>query len=63
MLHILVKVYQTTSYTEFNKLFELTELDMCWALSLVSRDVFPTPPVPEFTSTNVAPTGPIKVQV
>jgi hypothetical protein len=28
MPRILVKVYQTTSNTEFNKLFELTELDM-----------------------------------
>jgi hypothetical protein len=40
MLRILVKVYQTTSNTEFNKLFELTELDMPQALSFVSCDVF-----------------------
>jgi hypothetical protein len=40
MLHILVKVYQMTSNTEFNKLLELTKLDMCQAPSLVSHDVF-----------------------
>jgi hypothetical protein len=40
MLHILVKVYQTTSNTEFNKLFELTELNMRQAPSSVSHDVF-----------------------
>jgi hypothetical protein len=40
MLHILVKVYQTTSNTEFNKLFELTKLEMPQALSLVSHDIF-----------------------
>jgi hypothetical protein len=40
MLRILVKVYQTTSNTEFKKLFELTKLDMRQAPSSVSRDVF-----------------------
>jgi hypothetical protein len=34
---ILVKVYHMT---ELNKLFELTKLVMCWALSLVSCDFF-----------------------
>jgi hypothetical protein len=40
MPRILVNVYQTTSITEFNKLFELTKLDIRRAPSLVSRDVF-----------------------
>jgi hypothetical protein len=40
MPRILVKLYQTTSKTEFNKLFELTKLEMRQALSSVFRDVF-----------------------
>jgi hypothetical protein len=40
MPSILVKVYQTTSNKELNKLFELTDLDMHQAPSSVSRDVF-----------------------
>jgi hypothetical protein len=39
---ILVKVYEKTSNTEFNKLFELTKLDMEHALSSVSCNVSST---------------------
>jgi hypothetical protein len=37
---ILVKVYQTLSNTEFNKLFDSTKLKMQHALSYVSCDAF-----------------------
>jgi hypothetical protein len=40
MPRILVKVYQTTSSRDFNKLFELLELDMRRAPTSVTRNVF-----------------------
>jgi hypothetical protein len=40
MPSILVKVYQTTSNAEFNKLFGLIELEMHWAPSSVPCDIF-----------------------